>query len=299
MSRTGWRDAVREVESLGYSTLTVMDHFSSGGIWGALVAAHEAAPSLRLGTLVANGDLWNPSLLAREALLVDALTDGRFELGVGAGWSVEDYQAAGVDRDPASERVERLAEAVQVFGQAFRGEAVRVNGAYYSIDGGQPWPRRDGAAIPLLVGGGARPILEIAAQYADIVSIHRNLEHGVAASWSDDLRDHGQYQDAVARRVAWVRSVAGERFPSLQLHAIVLRAEVTDRREEVARAIAESHALPVERLLASPHYLIGTVEEIVRDLLERRERWGISYWTLVPGNDLRAFAPVVETLQSR
>jgi probable F420-dependent oxidoreductase len=274
-----------------------MDHFTSAGIWGALAAAHDAAPALRLGTLVANGDLWNPSLLAREALLIDAMTDGQFELGVGAGWSKADYAAAGVTREPAAVRVARLAEAVQIFGQAFRGERVRFAGEHYRVDGGDPWPRRRDAVIPLLIGGGARPILEIAARHADVVSIHRNLEHGVSASWSEDLRNHGSFPDAVARRVGWVRDAAGDRFETLELHAIVLKAVVTDRRLEVANEIAGSHELPVDRILASPHYLIGTIDEIVDTLEERRSRWGITYWTLVPGNDLEAFAPVVGRLQ--
>ena len=295
--KQGWADAVRGVAEAGYSTLTVMDHFWASGIWGPLVAAHHAAPELRLGTVVMNGDLWNPAIAAREAISVDQLTDGKVELGIGAGWAVADYAAAGVERAPAAVRIARLREAIRIYRLAFAGEPVRFEGEHYSVDGGEPWPRPVQERLPLLIGGGARPILELAAQEADIVSVHRNLQDGVEASWSTELGDTGPYPDAVARRIAWIRDAAGERFDSLELHAIVLKAVVTDRRDEVAAELAAHHALgSVDRLLESPHYLIGTVDQIAADLVDRRERWGISYWTLVDGNDRAAFGEVVRRL---
>jgi probable F420-dependent oxidoreductase len=295
-SRAAWVDTVTTVESAGFGALTVMDHFNSGGIWGPLVLAHEVAPSLRLGTIVLNGDLWPPAIVAREAATVDRLTDGALELGIGAGWDLRDYAAAGLDRAPAKVRIARLAEAIRIIRSALAGEHVRFQGEHHSADGGEPWPRSAQERLPILVGGGARPILELAARTADIVSVHRNLEHGVAASWSADLDESGRFSRAVDERIGWVRDAAGERFDALELHAILLKAVVTDDRAGAAAQLAENHALPPESILASPHYLIGTVDEIVDDLVARRERWGISYWTLVAGNDLAGFAPVIARL---
>ena len=294
--RDEWRDTVRRVESSGFSVLTVMDHLSSAGVWGPLVAAHEAAPSLRLGTVVLNGDLWNPSLLAREAATVDRLTDGALELGVGAGWDERDYRATGVEREAPTVRIPRLAEALEILRTVFAGEPLAFDGEHYHVDGGEPWPAPAQARLPILVGGGARPILELAGRRADIVSIHRNLVAGVAASWSQEVDGEGRFADAVARRIGWVRDAAGPRFETLELHAIVLKAIVTPRRDEVAATLAEGHALSPEAILESPHYLIGTVDQIAETLLARRERWGISYWTIVAGNDLEAFAPVARRL---
>ena len=287
---------MRRVEASGFSVLTVMDHLNSAGVWGPLVAAHEAAPSLRLGTVVLNGDLWNPSLVAREAATVDRLTDGALELGLGAGWDERDYRAVGVAREAPAVRIPRLAEALEILTAVFSGERLAFEGEHYRVDGGEPWPVPAQARLPILVGGGARPILELAARRADIVSIHRNLVGGVAASWSVEVDADGRFVDAVARRIGWVRDAAGPRFDALELHAIVLKAIVTPRRDEVAAALAEGHALSPEAILESPHYLVGTIDEIADVLAARRERWGISYWTIVAGNDLAAIAPVVERL---
>ncbi|MES1248089.1 MAG: TIGR03621 family F420-dependent LLM class oxidoreductase [Actinomycetota bacterium] len=298
-TRAAWADTVRAVASAGFDVLTVMDHFTSGGIWGPLVAAHEIAPSLRLGTIVLNGDLWNPSILAREAATVDRLTDGALELGIGAGWDLRDYAAAGVEREPAKVRIARLAESLQIIRSALAGEHVQLAGEHRTVDGGEPWPPAAQSRLPILVGGGARPILELAARTADIVSVHRNLDQGVAASWSADLDPTGRFSRAVDERIGWVRAAAGDRFDALELHAILLKVAVTDRRDEVAAELAENHALPAEAILASPHYLIGTIDEIADDLVARRERWGISYWTLVAGNDLAAFAPIAARVAGR
>ena len=290
-----WADTVRQVEDAGYSALTVMDHFGASGIWGPLVAAHHAAPSLRLGTVVLNGDLWHPVLAAREASTVDLLTGGKLELGLGAGWSLDDYRAMGAEREPAPVRIARLEEAIEIYRRAFAGEPVSLDGEHYTVESGA-WPAPAQERVPLLIGGGARPILELAGRQADIVSVHRNLSDGMAKSWAPELGDHGGHPDEVSRRVAWVRDAAGERFDELELHAIVLKAIVTDRPAEVAAELAENHHLPPERLLESPHYLLGTVEEIAERLRERREHWGISYWTIVDGNDREAFGPVVREL---
>ncbi len=292
-SRQAWRDEVKRAEQCGFTNLTVTDHFrSSGGMFPALVAAYESAPSLRVGTLVANSDFWHPSLLAREVITADVLTDGGFELGLGAGWDEPDYRAMGLERRPARERIGRLEESVQILRQAFAGERVRFEGRHYSVDGVAPWPKPQQARIPILIGGGSRQILGLAARVADTVSIHRNLERGLAASWDLDRKSG----DAFGERIGWIREAAGDRFVDLELHALVLRAVFTDRREEAAVELGRANGLDVEHVLASPHYLIGSAEEMAELLLRRRERWGISYWTLVAGNDVTAFGQVIKKL---
>ncbi len=294
--RQVWIDEVKRAESAGFSAITVSDHFrSSGGIWPSLITAAEVAPSLRVGTIVLNNDFWHPVLVAREAITAQVLTEGRFELGIGAGWDELDYRAMGLKRQPAARRIERLGEAIAILSQALAGRPIRFAGAHYRVDGGDPWPASP-TPIPLLVGGGGRRILELAARCADIVSLHRNLEHGLAASWAAEGRDHGPFDSGMSERVSWVRSSAGERFEQLELHALLLKAVVTDHRLRVAAELGRPIGFSAEQILASPHYLVGTVEEMVADLRERRSRWGISYWTLVAGNDVEAFAPVVAAL---
>ena len=298
-SRGPWLDDVRQAEQAGFSIITISDHFrSSGGIFSALQAAYEAAPRLRIGTLVLNNDFWYPSLLAREAITADVMSGGAFELGIGAGWDEPDYRAMGIERRSAGERIERLAEAIQILRLAFAGEPVRFTGRHYSVDGGEPWPRPAQPRIPIVVGGGSPRVLRLAAKVADIVSIHRNLERGVAGSWDKEKGETGEFADAVSERAAWVREAAGERFPQLELHAIVLNAVFTKDRLGAAAELGRANGLPAEAVLASPHYLVGEPEQMAEDLLRRRERWGISYWTLVRG-DVAKFGKVVAQLTGR
>ena len=290
--RREWIETVRRAEAAGFAVVTVIDHFgTSGGIFSSLVSAYHAAPSLRFGTLVLNADIWNPALVAREVVTADVLTDGRFELGLGAGWNDDDYRTVGLARASVEQRLDKLVEAIHVLRQFFAGGPVQHEGAYFTIEAGAlPKPKQ--AGIPLLIGGGGRRILELAAREADIVSLHRRLDRGVAASW----RGEGATRDRVAERVGWVRDAAGARFAELELHALLQKVVVTDRRHEVAAELGGAHGLEAEDVLASPHFLVGTVDEMAADLVERRSRWGISYWTLVGADALDAFAPVVQRL---
>jgi len=298
-SRQQWQDEARRTEQAGFSIVTISDHFhSSGGIFSALQSAYEAAPSLRVGTLVLNNDFWQPSLLAREAITADVMTGGAFELGIGAGWDAPDYRAMGVERRPPGERIERLTEALQILRLAFSGAPVRFAGRHYSVDGGEPWPRPVQDRIPIVIGGGSPRVLRLAGREADIVSIHRNLQGGVAGSWEKEKAESGEFADIVGDRVAWVKEGAADRFPELELNAIILKAIFTKNRLDAAADVGRANGLPAERVLASPHYLIGEREQIVDDLLRRRERWGMSYWTLV-GGDVTEFGHVVTALAGK
>jgi probable F420-dependent oxidoreductase len=288
--RRGWIDEVKRAEAAGFTVVTVSDHFrGSGGVFAPLIAAYDAAPKMRIGTLVLNNDFWHPSLLAREVITADVLTDGAFELGLGAGWDEPDYMAIGLERSSPGERIERLDEALQVLDQAFSGRAVDFHGKHYSVSG-EPWPRAKQAHIPLLIGGGSPRILKLAARRADIVSLHRYLQKGVAESWAVEKLD------ATTERVGWIKEAAGERYAEIEIHAIILRAMETHRREHAAVELGKPNGLAAEQILASPHYLAGTTDEMVDTLIERRDRWNLNYLTLVGTKDIEAFAPVVARL---
>jgi probable F420-dependent oxidoreductase len=299
--RRTWDDAVRAAEQAGFSAVTVMDHFRSGGIWSALVAAHVAAPSLRVGTLVLNNELSHPLVLAREAVTTDVLTDGSLELGIGAGWDLEDYRAVGRERAPADVRIERLAESLAILREACAGISPSHRGAHYVAEGPPDWPKPAQGRIPLLVGGGGRSVLELAAAHADIVSISRNMQRGPVGSWRRSGLGHDGGPDRMDQRLEWVREAAGERFARLELQAIVGKVIVTTDRMAAAAAVGEPLGLSAEEVLASPHFLVGTVEQMADDLERRRQRWGISYWTLSVGNvtgiaAIQEFARVVAKL---
>lgn len=108
-SRAHWIEQVRLAERLGYDVLVVSDHASDQlAPFPALVAAAEATDKVRLGTLVVDNDFRHPLLLAQEAATVDLLTEGRLELGIGAGWLGQDYERLGITFDPPSVRLHRF-----------------------------------------------------------------------------------------------------------------------------------------------------------------------------------------------
>ena len=131
-SRAEWTEKARKLEDLGYSVLTVPDHLTDLlAPLPALVSAAEATTHLRVGTNVLNNDLRHPVLVAREAATVDLLTDGRFQLGLGAGHVQSEYDQAGLGFDAAGTRVARLAEAVTIIKGLFTGAPVTFAGQHY------------------------------------------------------------------------------------------------------------------------------------------------------------------------
>jgi probable F420-dependent oxidoreductase len=121
-SRSEWTEKARKVEGLGYNTLNVPDHLADLlAPLPALVSAAEATNHLRVGTNVLNSDLRHPVLVAREAATVDLLTDGRLQLGLGAGSIRSEYEQAGLDFNRGAGRVERLAEAIAIVKGLLRG----------------------------------------------------------------------------------------------------------------------------------------------------------------------------------
>jgi probable F420-dependent oxidoreductase len=295
-SRAEWMDKARKVEALGYATLTVPDHLTDLiAPMPALISAAEATKTLRIGTNVLNNDLRHPVLLAREAVAVDLLTDGRFELGLGAGSLKSEYDEAGLAFDPGGTRVERLAESVTIIKRLLSGERVTFAGRHYRVTGHSiaPPPAQK-PHPPILIGGNGRRLLALAAREADIVGFSGlTFRDGGAAP--PDLS--GWRVTGVDQRVQLVRESAGEaHYARLELNALVQRVVVTDDRRQAAEELASRWTpLTPDELLQSPYVLIGTVDQMVEDVRAYRDRWGISYY-VVHEPYMDAFAPIVARL---
>src|SRR4029079_16695277 len=115
-------------------------------------------------------DFRNPVVFAKEAATIDLLSEGRFMMGIGAGWMKEDYAIAGIEQADAETRIERLSEAVDIFRGMWGAEKFSYSGKHFSVAevDGRPNPVSE---IPILIGGGGQKILSLAAQKADIVGI--------------------------------------------------------------------------------------------------------------------------------
>src|SRR6478736_784899 len=108
-------DSARELEGLGFSTVFVPDHFDEGlGPLTAMATAAAATTTLNVGALVLDCDFRHPAVLARELASIDLLSEGRLEIGLGAGWKRLDYDHSGIPMDPPKVRVDRLIEHTEV-----------------------------------------------------------------------------------------------------------------------------------------------------------------------------------------
>lgn len=289
----GWPALARKVEDLGWSTLTVSDHLDDQlAPVPAAMAAAAATSTLRIGTMVLANDYRHPVMVAKEAATLDVLTGGRFELGIGAGWMTSDYRAAGIPLDRPGLRIERLTEALEILRGLWADEPLTFAGRHYTIDAldGTPTPVSAGGP-KLVIGGGGERILRLAATTADIVALNVNLRAGVI----DERAFPDGTPDATDRKIGWLRDAAGDRFDQLELQARVHLAMVTDDRDSVIHELAPGFGLTTEEAAATPHALIGSVDQICDQLVERRERWGISYLGM-SGDQLDAFAPIVTRL---
>jgi probable F420-dependent oxidoreductase len=310
-SRAEWADLARKVEGLGYATFLLGEHPAMGGLGPltALMAAADATTTLRFGTHVLANDFRHPVILAQEVATLDLLSEGRFELGLGTGWWRADYESLGIPFDPAGVRVSRLEEAISLLKRLFQEETVTVSGSYYQIQGVQVSPKPAQRPYPpIRIGGGGKRILSLAATEADIVSID---PIGTSAGTKDLATITAAATD---QQIGWVRAAAGERFASLELHIFVYVVAVTEARRQAAEQVVQfltnlpptfmsNTGRSVEEVLASPRFLIGSVEQIAEELLARRERYGISYITVIdlPGmpSSIDALKPIVAQLAGK
>ena len=297
-SAAEWAEKARRVERLGYSMLLVPDHLTDLlAPFPALATAAAATTRLRVGTAVLNNDFRHPVLTARESATLDVLSDGRFELGMGAGHMRSEYGQAGLSFDPGATRVERLGEAVVIAKRLLEGETVTFAGRHYHVTGHTIHPHPvQRPRPPIFIGGNAPRLLEVAAKEADIVGLT-----GIAFRRGGTDPDVSDFRAAIVdQRVAFVREAAGARIERLELSALVQRVIVTDDRRKAAKELATGRwaTLAPDDVLATPYVLIGTIDEMVDQLRARRERWGISYvMTHEPFMD--ALAPVVARLAGR
>ncbi|HEX9095792.1 MAG TPA: TIGR03621 family F420-dependent LLM class oxidoreductase [Candidatus Dormibacteraeota bacterium] len=292
-SASAWKDKARLVESLGYQAVYLPDHFGDQlGPIAALMAAADATTTLRIGSLVFDNDYRHPAVLAKEVASLDLLSDGRFDLGLGAGWMASDYEQAGIPFDSPGVRIERMEEGLAIIKGLLAGGKFTFAGKHYRIDAleGSPSPVQR-PHPPILMGGGGRRMLRLAAREADIVNVNYDLREGRI---NPTLVRTG-LAGATDVKLAWIREAAGARIGEIELSVTIFFASISDDRESLAAAVGRGFGAGAADVLDTPHFLIGTIDEIVEALRERRERYGISF-VILPGEVAEDFAPVVERL---
>jgi probable F420-dependent oxidoreductase len=266
------------------------DHVGTGmSPLPALAAIAAATTTIRLGTLVLNNDMRNPVQLAWEVASIDALSGGRFELGLGAGHTPQEYTATGIERSAPAVRKQRLAESVEIVRALLDGETVDHVGEHYRIERAHI-DRSTQPHLPILVGGNGEALLTHAGAHADIIGLQglgRTLEdgHRHAVDWRTTRLD---------RQIEQVRTGADVRFDDVSFNALVQIVQITDDRQGALEKICERvEGLTMADAETTPYLLVGTVEEIVLHMLTCNERWGINYFAV---RELDDFVPVLEAL---
>lgn len=291
-----WAELARRSEDAGYDVLTMPDHFTNQlAPVPALMAAADATTTLRIGALVFDNDYKHPVVLAKELATMDLLSDGRTEIGLGAGWMLSDYEQAGMTYDSPKIRIDRFIEGLAVIRGALGPDTFSFAGDHYTIShyNGLPKPVQQ-PLPPILIGGGGPRVLGFAAREADIVGINGTLTAGVVGPEAISTMTAA----SVDEKVALVAKAGAHRLSEIELNIRTFFVKVTNDRASTINAISSMFSVPADLIDTSPFALIGSVDACIEQLLERREKWGFSY-TIVGAENIDECAPIVAALRGK
>ncbi|MFE0020035.1 LLM class F420-dependent oxidoreductase [Amycolatopsis sp. NPDC059021] len=277
-SRAAWVEKCRKAEELGYDVIGVADHLGMASPFPALALAAEVTERVRLTTFVLNAGFWNPVLLARDVAGTDQLTEGRLELGLGAGYVKAEFDDAGIPWTSAGNRVDTLEHTIKTLKRLFADQEH------------EPAPVQS-PGPPLLIAGLGDRVLTLAAEHADII--------GFTGTRKTDTRTLIPVDAAtIGERVEFVRDKLGGRDAELNLPPRYV--EVTKDRKAGLEKVREriKGELTIEQLADVPTALIGTPEQIAEQLVATRARFGFSYVSVLERHFTR-LAPVLELVRGR
>ena len=295
-TRAEWVDLALRTEGQGYSCLTMPDHYDEQmAPVPALMTAANVTTTLRVGALVWDNDYKHPAVLAKELATMDVLSDGRLELGIGAGWMISDYEQMGIPYDSAKIRIDRFVEGIKVIKGAMAQGPFSFSGEHYTITGYNGTPKPIQAPCPpILIGGGGKRVLSIAAREADIIGINATMSAGVVGPDAISTMTAA----AVDEKVDIVRVAAGARLADIEMNVRAFLVNITDDAAGAAAGIATMMGVEQKMVEETPFALVGPPSKLIEDLIARRERWGFSY-IIVGAEDIDSFAPVVSALNGK
>ena len=298
-------DSAQAVEAMGYSTFGLADHLVrpfAPLIAGQAVA--DATTSLRVTQTVLAQDFREPVVLAKELATLDVLSEGRLQVGLGAGWLRQEYEDAGMTFEPAPVRIARLEETAVILKGLFANGPFTFTGEHFQVNAvdGLPKPVQQ-PRPPIMIGGGGRKVLSVAARQADIVQLMPSNPKGRSAL------DPSQFSEAaIEQKIGWISDAAGTRFDDIELSAQLLACAVTDHADEHLSDFAERIAIVTERmggaridfgiddLRRSPIVAVGTLDEVCEKLIATRDRYGINYFAGPIDARPEVLAPVIDRL---
>lgn len=294
-----WVSDLKVLEDIGFDTVCISEHLTDGWQLSALAAMSYAAAStsrLRILSLVLQNDLYHPALLAKHIATIDVLSQGRVEIGIGAGWHAGDYRAVGLRFDTGRTRVARLAEAVDVIHTYFECPTVNFFGDFYEVNDMEALPRCvQQPGPPILMGAGGPAMLDLAGRRADIVGIHAAMGHDSIERSVPELS-----AESIKAKIGRVRAAAADaQRPPPRLQFMCYHVRVTDGPGGHGPRSSWAKDIEARRddLAGSPAVLVGTASECADTLLQWSAEFGITYWHL--GQDAVAAASIIEHVRSR
>ncbi len=290
-----WAELARRVEGAGYDVLTMPDHFTDQlAPVPALMAAMDATTTLRTGALVFDNDYKHPVIMAKELATMDLLSEGRTEIGMGAGWMISDYEEAGIPYDSPKVRIDRFIEGISVIRGCMSEGPFSFSGEHYTIQNYNGLPKPVQSPPPLLIGGGGKRVLTYAAREADIVGINGTLTAGVVGPEALNTMT----AESVDEKVAIVAAAGAHRLQEIEMNIRTFFVKVTNDRESTVDGISKMFGVSHDLIDNSPFALIGSVDSCIEQLQQRRERWGFSY-TIVGPENIDECAPIVAALKGK
>ena len=300
-----WRDQARHAEGLGFSTFSVADHVIGPGpalaatnhpvqdvvAIPAMAVAIEATDTINIGARVFCTDYRQPVMFAKELATLAFFAEGRLEIGIGAGWLQGEYEAMGVTWDRAGIRLDRMEETIALIRAHFADGEIDQQGTHVHAVGFEGVPTPATGLPPIMIGGGAERVLGIAGREADIVSL--NFDNSSGSDRRRRCRHQHRRVDEQEDRVDTRRRRRPVRRPRARDRRLLHRRH--RRPRDTLEKMAPMFALDAEQFAVHPHALIGSVDEISDQLVERRETYGISYVTF-PARMADAVAPIVARL---
>ncbi|HYK86746.1 MAG TPA: LLM class F420-dependent oxidoreductase [Ktedonobacteraceae bacterium] len=254
----------QEAEASGYASIWLYDHFHTVPTptqevtfecWTSTAALARDTKRVRLGQMVTCNSYRNPALLAKMASTVDALSHGRLDFGIGAGWYEHEYVAYGYGYPSTRERLDRLREAVQIILAMWTQEEASFEGKYYQIKGAINQPKGvQKPHIPLLIGGGGEKVtLRLVAQYADGCNIGGDIatiKHKLAV-----LKQHCEE--------------LGRDYNSIKRTTLIDDCVIAETEAEALAKLTPQQRANLQELRQK--WLIGTPEQIRERLAEYAE----------------------------
>jgi probable F420-dependent oxidoreductase len=281
-----WTQAAIQIEKLGYSTVFWQDHFSTRAYdpIAMLASAASVTETLNIGSFVFAVDFRHPTILAKAAATLHLLSSGRFEFGIGAGYQPNDYNMTGIPLDPAGMRVERLEEALKIITSMWTQERTSFSGKHYQVtEIQQAGELLEGEHPKIMIGGGGRKMLRLAAQYADIV--------GIIPRWRGSFnktRTQETTSEGIKRKIIRVKNAAkdfGREPDDIEFQMYFQYTEITENPEPMIENLAKYFSVATDEAENVEYFAFGSSSDI-RDKIQRlREETGINYFVFALRRD--------------